>query len=135
MSEQMSADEFRKQYKGHDSERDLQRAVCEWLDAQGVTYFAIPNGQMRSGQAMEPGLQKGVPDLCIPVPTERFGALYIELKQPGSYTRKSQRRWLDWLTSDGNACTVCRSVDDVIHTVREYMDGTIDEDALWPHQR
>jgi len=135
MANRMTAAEYREAHKGYDSERDLQKAVCEWLDAQGVPYYAIPNGQYRPGQRPEAGMQKGVPDLCIPVPTERFGALYIELKRPKRYTRPKQRKWLDRLTDAGNACAVCRSVDDVADTVREYQGGTISEQVLWPTQR
>lgn len=135
VSESMTAAEFRAQHKGHDSERDLQRAVCEWLDVQDVVYYAVPNGQYRPGQAMEAGLQKGVPDLCIPVPTDEYGGLYIELKQPKRYTRKSQREWLDRLTDLGHACRVCRSVDEVEDVVRAYRSDRIEAEALWPHQR
>ena len=148
MSEQMTAAEFRAEHKGHDSERELQAAVCEWMDVQGVTYFAIPNGQYRPGQRPEVGMQAGVPDLCIPQPSsiwgdgadkarypEMAGALYIELKTKTGRLRDEQIEWLDRLTDAGNACTVCRSIDDVIDTVREYMGGTIDDDVLWPHQR
>jgi len=131
----MTAAEFRAQHKGHDSERDLQRAVCEWLDVQGIPCFAVPNGQMRSGQAMEPGLKKGVPDLCIPIKTKTYGSLWVELKQPNEYTRKAQRTWLDRLTDLGHACRVCRSVDEVEDVVRAYRADRIEAEKLWPHQR
>lgn len=132
---EMTAAAFQDKYGQAKNERQLQKNVCKWLDAADIPYFAVPNGQMRAGQAMEPGMQKGVPDLCIPLPTESYPSLYIELKQPRKYVRKSQQEWLDDLTDLGHACTVCRSLDDVIATVREYQHGTIDDKALWPHQR
>ena len=135
MTDTMTAAEFREQHKGYETERDLQRAACQWMDAKGMAYFAVPNGQMRSGQAMEPGLQSGVPDLCVPIPTGTYGSLYIELKQPGKYTRKEQREWLSRLVDLGHACAVCRSLDDVIHLVSEYLGDTLDPTDLWPEQR
>lgn len=133
MSEPISASEYRAVHGA--TEREIQQAVCEYLDAQGVPYYAVPNGQYRPGQRPEAGMQKGVPDLCIPVPSDDYGALYIELKRPGRYTRPAQRKWLDRLTSAGNACTVCRSVDGVADTVQEYLDGTIMPGDLWPKKR
>ena len=135
MTDTMTAAEFQAEHGGPKNERQLQKNVCQWLDAADVPHFAVPNGQMRSGQAMEPGLQSGVPDLCVPIPTARYGSLYIELKQPGKYTRKEQREWLSRLVDLGHACAVCRSLDDVIHLVSEYLDDTLDPTDLWPDQR
>ena len=145
---QMTAAEFRRQHKGHDSERDLQAAVCGALSRMGVPHYAIPNGQYRPGEAPEPGLQKGVPDLCIPIQGVLYdeddyravGALYIELKQPERYTRKTQRAWLDRLTATGNACAVCRSVDEVVTLWQRYIGSPpsakkLTKDDLWPEQR
>jgi hypothetical protein len=133
MSEPIPASEYRAKHGA--TERQIQKAVCQYLDAHGVPYYAVPNGQYRPGQRPEAGMQSGVPDLCIPVRTEAHGALYIELKRPKRYTRPEQRQWLDCLTDAGNACTVCRSVDEVAHVVREYLDGVIMRDDLWPTQR
>ena len=139
MPETMTAAEFRRQHKGYDSERKLQQAVCDELDLHDVAYFAIPNGQMRTGHAMEPGMQSGVPDLCIPVPTDEYAGLYVEMKQPGKYTRPSQREWLSDLTAEGYACRVCRSVDEVLTLYWKYIGhpGTerLTEYDLWPEQR
>lgn len=148
MSESMTAAEFRAQHKGHDSERDLQRAVCEWLDVQDVPYYAVPNGQYRPGQRPEVGMQAGVPDLCIPEQSSIWrdgvnkvaypdivGALYIELKTASGRLRDEQIEWMNRLTDADNACSVCRSLDDVIHVVRKYLDYKIRDVDLWPHQR
>ena len=133
MPDTISAQDYRTAHGA--SEREIQRAVCQYLDALGVTYYAVPNGQYRPGQAKEAGMQKGVPDLCIPVPRGGYGALYIEMKKPGRYTRKSQRAWLDRLREEGNACAVCRSVDEVQYIWEEYRRETLGERDLWPDQR
>jgi len=133
MSEPISASKYRAQHGA--TEREIQQAVCEYLDAQGVPFYPVPNGQYRPGQRPEAGMQKGVPDLCIPVSSDDYGALYIELKRPGRYTRPAQREWLDRLTDAGNACVVCRSVDDVADVVGKYLAGVIIPDDLWPTQR
>ena len=148
MTDTMTAAEFQAEHGGPKNERQLQKNVCQWLDLQNVTHYAVPNGQYRPGERPEVGMQAGVPDLCIPVPSsiwsdgvnagrypEMAGALYIELKTKTGRLSDQQIEWLDRLTDAGNACTVCRSLDDVIATVREYQNGRIDKEALWPHQR
>ena len=149
MTDSLTAAAYREQHGGYEDEHELQQAVCETLDLHGVPFYAIPNGQYRPGQRPEAGIQKGVPDLCIPVlghiwddraSVRRLrGALYIELKQPKRYTREEQRAWLDALTEAGNACKVCRSVEDVLSLWRRYSGhpGTerLTKDDLWPEQR
>lgn len=46
----------------------------------------IPNGGARSkataGRLKAEGVKAGIPDICLPVPKNGYGALYIELKVP-----------------------------------------------------
>lgn len=50
-------------------EEDEQAIVVQWLEANGVRFFAVPNGQKRTKYeqriAKKLGMQPGVPDLWI----------------------------------------------------------------------
>jgi len=143
--DKMTAAEFKAEHGGPKNERQLQQNVCDWLDLQGITHYAVPNGQYRPNQRPEVGMQAGVPDLCIPVPSHAWndgtceadpvGALYIELKTPSGRLRDTQIKWPKRLTDEGNACAVCRSLDDVIYVVSEYLAGTFDPTDFWPEQQ
>lgn len=147
MSDTVTAQEYQAQHGGHDTEYDLQKEVCRKLDVINVPYFAIPNGQYRPGQRQEAGMQKGVPDLCVPVSSRVYntdteewqpvGALYIELKRDGEYTRPAQQNWLDGLVKSGNVCAVCRSTFSLVYLVDDYLEEKLqhDDDRLWPHGR
>lgn len=112
------------------SEHDLQAAViakCDELSIMCVEYgliFAIPNGQYRQGQRMEPGLKKGVPDLFLPVARHGYHGLYIELKCGANKPSREQLRWLDLLRGEGYRCMVIwDSVDAVMDAITDYLEG------------
>ncbi len=116
-----------EEYRATASERSIQEAVINWCQWKGYLVYAVPNGQYRRGERPEPGLQRGVPDLCVPVaridPETRavFGALYIELKRPGGRVRKEQEAWLKALRQAGNRAVVCYSVGVAMEEIEAYM--------------
>lgn len=73
------------------TEAQEQEALFRWADFAVGKYpevkflYHIPNEGKRSvynGAALRrQGLKKGVPDLCLPVPSGKYHALYIEMKR------------------------------------------------------
>lgn len=105
------------------SEHAEQAALFRWAAlASGVhpelrLLFAIANGGARNkrtaGMLKAEGVRAGVPDVCLPVPRNGLGALYIELKRPAGVPgrakgalRPVQRDWLAALQEAGNAVAV-----------------------------
>jgi len=123
-NETYSAEEWREADAGQPSEREMQKAITEWAEYQpGLEslLFAIPNGQYRPGQRPEAGMKAGMPDLCLPVPSGQHGSLYIELKTPSGRVRQEQKEMIERLRDAGNRVSVCRSVDDALSTITEYI--------------
>jgi len=110
------------------SEHEFQAAVIAERDLRALTQpeyellVAIPNGQYRSGQRMEPGIVAGAPDLALFVPRGRFGSLSIELKISGGKCSKKQLEFHDKLRSAGNhVVVVWDSVEEVFRHLDHYL--------------
>lgn len=100
------------------SEHDEQAALFEWADWHtyqcpelGMLY-AIPNGQVRPGQRLEPGLKAGVPDIHLPVARRGFHGLYIELKVGSNRPKPEQVEWLNRLSDAGYRAVCCWGQDE-----------------------
>ena len=118
------------------SEHDEQKALMDWtMSMEGRVpelhwIYAVPNGT-RTGigiaaRMKQEGTKKGVPDLCLPVPRNGHGALYIEMKTIKSSGKKSypepeQREWLAGLEAVGNRAAVCWSWVEAAKTILEYL--------------
>lgn len=118
------------------SESQHQKAVIEWcaLHPKAGLIFAIPNGtHIKSHQgrakAKAEGLKKGVPDLMLPVPSQGFNGLFIEMKKPkdaksGAGTpSKEQLQWLSDLSEQGYMTALCIGSDAAISTIESYLNG------------
>lgn len=89
-------------------EHKEQVALCKWLDARKVRYFAIPNGGARDAvtgaRLKAEGVKPGVPDLFIPEMR-----LFIEMKRrDGGATTNAQKEWAEYLRGEGYRVEVCR---------------------------
>lgn len=122
--------EVARVHVGKLSEHDFQTAVIAECDRRSVQQheygflFAIPNGQYRQGQRMEPGLRRGVPDLCLPVPSGQFHGLFIELKCGDNKPVREQLEWLRRLRLLGYRCEVVwDNLSDVMHIIEDYLNG------------
>jgi hypothetical protein len=67
------------------------------------------------------GVRAGVPDLHLPVARGVYHSLYIEMKTCAGRLSSSQREWRERLLSEGNAYVVCRTTDEGMLTLREYL--------------
>lgn len=99
-------------------EKDIQRAICEWLQLKGYFFWRMNNipvfGRNNAGQKTFRSLPKytpkGLPDL-ICINKGRFIA--IEVKRPGAKLRPEQAKFcIDVMKNDG-FYEVVRSIEDL----------------------
>lgn len=92
----------------------------------------IPNEGKRSpaagGRQKAQGLQKGFPDMVLPVPTFtdggifQYGALYIELKRTrGGRISPAQQWWLHNLRATDNLALRCNGAEEAITVICDYL--------------
>lgn len=69
------------------------------------------------------GLVPGVADLLLLVPRGGYGCLAIEMKRPSkkSKQRDTQIEWEKECTKAGNRYVVCRSLEEFMKAVNDYM--------------
>lgn len=116
------------------SEHQLQSCVVAWCDLVGVPIFAIPNGGFanhRNRRAIiemaklkREGLKSGVPDLFVPIVMEPKGGLFLEMKTSKGTVSANQKDWIKRLKNQGYEVAVCRSLDDAIGTIKQYLGKT-----------
>jgi len=93
--------------------------------------FAIPNGAMLNGtqtqraikgkRLKDEGLTAGVADLCLAVPGNDGGVLFIEMKHGSNRQSKAQKEWADAIIEAGNSYAVVNSFDGFKKLVDWYM--------------
>ena len=71
------------------------------------------------------GLVPGVADLLLLVPRKGYGCLAVEMKTPAKTSKQSDRQveWEKAAIKAGNRYCVCRSLDEFMRIVRDYLDG------------
>lgn len=116
-------------------ETDIQKAVIKWTQQAAVRrrfpdlkmMYHIPNERLCSGrQGMElkrMGVKKGVPDLCLPVPSNGFHGLFVELKTKTGKPSDEQIWWISELQSRGYMTAICYSYEEAINTLISYLSG------------
>lgn len=113
------------------SESQIQQSCINWFKAQyprlwqdGVL-FHISNEGIRLGaagnRAKREGIVRGVADLCLAIPRNGYGALYIEMKKPGRYQQPEQRAWQENIQKYGNKYVVVKSVETFMSIIRDYL--------------
>ena len=119
------------QHRSHrDEEHKLQSTCVRWFRTQypalRESLFAVPNGGMRNkataARLKAEGVVPGVSDLLLLYPSGKYHALCIEMKTPKGRQSVVQKKWQDTVQKAGCKYTVCRSLDDFITTIREYLD-------------
>ena len=112
-----------------------QIAIFKWAEMQkGISLLHhIPNGGKRgkveAARLKAAGVKAGIPDICLPVPRNGYGALYIELKAPSDkltgarkgVLSQKQREVIDELRKSGNAVVVCYGAEEAIKAIKEYI--------------
>lgn len=118
------------------SEHDFQVALIAECDRRALTnplwgmIFAIPNGQYRKGQRMEPGLRPGIPDLfvarhrCATDKHPAYHGAFIELKVGDGKPSKVQLEWIATLRNQGYFVTVVwDSPSKAMGVLEWYLEG------------
>ena len=110
------------------SEHDLQVQCLRWLRMAhpNILCYAIPNGayttKTTAHKLVAEGVVHGIPDLHIPIPRGEYASLYIEMKN-GKAGRLSehQQTMIGRLQAFGNKVVVCRTTEEFVHEVEEYL--------------
>lgn len=113
------------------SEADEQTKVMEWA-ALNVRRFPalrwlhhIPNGGSRNVleavKLKRMGVKPGVPDLCLPFPSNGYHGLYIEMKSEKGRTTACQSEWIGWLDRNGYRAVVCHGALSAIYELEKYL--------------
>jgi len=133
----MNIDEYRKmcnksqRRKPREEEHHIQCACVRWFKSahpnMAHNLFAVPNAGNRSPRLgawyKEEGLLPGVADLILLKSNRFYGALLIEMKTQAKSSRQSdsQKEWEQRITQDGYKYVVCRSLQEFIHEITDYL--------------
>lgn len=117
--------------KSSHSEHDLQTACVNWFRLQYREFanllIAIPNGGQRDVRVARKlkaeGVVAGVPDLFLAIARGQSHGMWIEMKN-GKAGRVSEHQhyMLDALARQGYKGVVCRSLEDFMKEVNEYLN-------------
>lgn len=116
-------------------EHDIQASCVRWMRLQypreATMLFAIPNGAHLAGTAKQraahwarlerEGAKAGVPDLFLAIPRRDSHGLFIEMKAERGRVSPAQAVWLEALSIQGYETAVCRSLEEFMQVVREYL--------------
>lgn len=119
--------------RNDDAEHRLQCACVKWFRLQYPimrhSLFAVPNGGRRdavTGSKLKAeGALPGVADLILLQRTRRYGALLIEMKTARGQQSALQRQWQAAVTLDGYRYIVCRSFEDFMAQVNDYLQDLL----------
>lgn len=111
------------------NESKLQQTCVAWFRLQYPRYaellVSIPNGGARNvvtGRILKlEGVVAGVADLMLPIANKHHNNLFIEMKTEKGRQSPSQRAWQEKTESVGNKYVICRSLDDFMKTINDYL--------------
>lgn len=110
------------------TEAQEQEALIQRAQYHPITrelLYAIPNDGIRTPQQgarfKRRGLKPGMPDVCLPYPSNGFHALYIELKTKNGKPTRSQLKCLDSLRKAGNAAYIARGWEEAWKIITNYL--------------
>jgi hypothetical protein len=106
-----------------------QAALARWMTLQRIKFFAIPNGGSRhiaeAVKLKRCGVQRGIPDLCIPIPSGSYHGLFLELKRErGGKVSFEQVEWLRFLREQGYYAEIAYGFEEAKKIVTEYLAMT-----------
>lgn len=113
-------------------EEEEQKAFIDWLDLNGIPYFAVPNSQKLTGlisgkrlmlyrsKLKKEGFKKGVPDLAVFLPS-RFAMIEMKRRKGGSAT-KEQKEWVALIDSMPYASSkICKGAEEAIKFIQNLL--------------
>ena len=114
----------------------LWRAGCGDLGIAQCLGFHVPNGSVMGGGSADwqkkergirgklqklAGVEDGVLDWLLFVPSGRWHGLLIEFKKPGGATSEAQERFIGFATARGYRCEVHTDAGEAWKSVLEYL--------------
>lgn len=114
---------------GTTTELQDQIKLCTWMTKQGIKFYAIPNGGHRhlyeAINLKRSGVQSGVPDLCIPIPSGGYHGCYLELKrEKGGKLSDNQHYWIEFLRDKNYYVQVAHGFEEAREIVAHYLGLT-----------
>lgn len=96
------------------------------------TFYRIPNEAIRTpqlgAQLKRTGSKKGMPDYCLPVPRNGYGALYLELKRrDGGTVSEAQQAMQTALIDVGNKVEIVSGWEHAKQVILSYLQEPPDE--------
>lgn len=120
----------KRRYKQGPEEREMIAFFdyCRWMsrkDPRLAVAYHIPNEGKSSIQRRmtmrRAGVVAGIPDICVPIPSGKYGALYIELKIKPNKPSEKQTKAIKQLNDNGCLAVVCYSATEAIQTLENYL--------------
>lgn len=116
--------------KPMDAEHHIQVSCVRWFRLKYPQLrnilFAVPNAARRSARngayMKEEGMLAGVADLILLKSNRFYGGLAIEMKKLDEYQRPAQKEWQKECEAAGNKYVVCRSLDEFMKVVTDYLN-------------
>ena len=112
-------------------ESKIQQSCVKWFGLQHAhldgLLFAVPNGGRRgkteAAIMKAEGVYPGVADLILLVPRGESHGLCIEMKTPSKTSKQSpsQKEWEKKVTGFGYEYFVCRSLEEFIQIIENYL--------------
>jgi hypothetical protein len=112
-----------------DEEHKLQKFCVRWFRMQYPELknllFAVPNGgrrdELTGAKLKEEGATPGVSDLILLKSNKKYSTLCIEMKTKVGRQSESQKKWQKEVESVGNKYVVCRSIEEFMNEVNNYL--------------
>ncbi|MGL5958399.1 MAG: VRR-NUC domain-containing protein [Phocaeicola sp.] len=110
-------------------EHKIQRACVKWFNLKFNGFkgllFAVPNGgsrhKLEAVKLKLEGVVAGTADLIFLKSNRFYGALCVEMKTEIGRQSDKQKEWQRVAESNGNKYVICRSLDEFIFIVENYI--------------
>ena len=121
--------------KRNNEESRMQQVVIKWwqlacrsFGVAEILLFSVPNGGGRSGPRVgailkSEGLRAGCPDLMLATTNGKHFGLFIEMKTAKGVVSSEQEVFMGFLIARGYRCCVCRSAQQAIECITEYLNA------------
>jgi hypothetical protein len=112
-------------------EDELQMQCVQWMDLAypklSSYFYAISNGWNRTSKLLgwkfkRMGIRRGIPDLCLAIPTEKYHGLYIELKFGKGVLSDHQKYMKSLLEKVGYKVITCWTIDEFMKEIKFYLE-------------
>ena len=110
------------------TETQEQKQLIQWCRTRPeLQYlFHIPNesigGQGWMIRNRQMGVRSGIPDLMLPIPSNGYHGLFIEMKAKGGRVSSTQEKWIEALNTFGYLAVVAYGWEDAKCKIMNYLN-------------